>query len=114
MGKILQDKNLNLELIEDTQLIAEEILVNIATYGYTDQPINLQVRMSPNTLSMIFEDFGKPFNPLTEIPPVDLAMDDEEREMGGLGFYMVQELADRLDYAYQDGKNILTVTRNIS
>ena len=114
LGKILQDKNLNLELIEDTQLIAEEILVNIATYGYTDQPINLQVRMSPNTLSMIFEDFGKPFNPLTEIPPVDLAMDDEEREMGGLGFYMVQELADRLDYAYQDGKNILTVTRNIS
>lgn len=114
LGKILQEKNLNLELIEDTQLIAEEILVNIATYGYTDQPINLQVRMSQNTLSMIFEDFGKPFNPLTEIPPVDLAMDDEERSMGGLGFYMVRELADRLDYAYQGGKNILTVTRNIS
>jgi len=114
LGKILQEKNLNLELIEDTQLIAEEILVNIATYGYTDQPINLQVRMSQNTLIMIFEDFGKPFNPLTEIPPVDLAMDDEERSMGGLGFYMVRELADRLDYAYQGGKNILTVTRNIS
>ena len=117
LGEILQAKALRVEIIEDIQLIVEEILVNIIQYGYSNgncQPINLQVKISSRTLSLIFEDSGKPFNPLLEITPPDLSMEDEERALGGLGFYIVQELSDHLDYTYQDHKNILTVTRNLS
>ncbi len=112
LGEMLQKKRLAVELIENAQLIAEEVLVNIIQYAYANQchqQIDLEVRISPNGVRMTFEDWGKPFNPLTEIDTPDLSMNDEERSLGGLGFYLVRELADRLDYTYQDGKNVLQV-----
>lgn len=116
LSKILQAEGLTVESIEDAQLIVEEVLVNIIQYGYADRDdnrIDLQVKIDGKTLTTIFEDNGKPFNPLTEIEPPDLSMDDEERSKGGLGFYLVKELAERIDYIYTDGKNILTVSQAI-
>jgi sigma-B regulation protein RsbU (phosphoserine phosphatase) len=113
IGEILQAEGLPVESIEDAQLIVEEVLVNIMQYGYENQNdghIDLQVQISPEALKMTFEDSGKPFNPLTEIETPDLSMDDVKRSSGGLGFYLVRELADRVDYIYAESKNILTVT----
>ncbi|CAN1212180.1 SpoIIE family protein phosphatase [Tumidithrix helvetica PCC 7403] len=112
LGEILQTHGLAVESIEDAQLIVEEVLVNIIQYGYDNQShqrIDLQVKISPTRLKMTFEDWGKPFNPLTEIPDPDLSMEDGDRESGGLGFYLVRELADRVDYEHRDRKNILTI-----
>ncbi|MEE3715408.1 SpoIIE family protein phosphatase [Tumidithrix elongata RA019] len=113
LGEILQTHGLAVESIEDAQLIVEEVLVNIIQYGYDNQShqrIDLQVKISPTSLKMTFEDWGKPFNPLTEIADPDLSvMDDADRESGGLGFYLVRELADRVDYEHRDRKNILTI-----
>lgn len=117
LGKILQAEGLAVESIEDAQLIVEEVLVNIIQYGYAERDydrIDLQVKIDSKTLTMIFEDSGRPFNPLAEIENPDLSMDDEERSQGGLGFYLVKELAERIDYVYADGKNILTVCQAIA
>ncbi|WP_245916135.1 ATP-binding SpoIIE family protein phosphatase [Merismopedia glauca] len=117
LGEILQEEYLTVESIEDAQLIVEEVLVNIIQHGYENQEcdrIDLQVKIGSATLKMIFEDRGKPFNPLTEIDMPDLSMDDDRRSFGGLGFYLVRELADRIDYIYDDGKNILTVFQSIN
>ncbi|MFM6155948.1 MAG: SpoIIE family protein phosphatase, partial [Sphaerospermopsis kisseleviana] len=70
VGEILQKESLIVELIEDAQLIVEEVLVNIIQHGYENshnQPIHIRIKISTNTLSMSFEDSGKPFNPLVEI-----------------------------------------------
>ena len=116
LAEILQEKYLAIELIEDAQLIVEEILVNIIEYGgasRSDRCIDLRVKITSETLSMTFEDSGKPFNPLAEIDAPDFSVHPDERALGGLGFYLVRELSDRLDYDYRNGKNLLTVCRSI-
>ncbi|BAQ64634.1 SpoIIE family protein phosphatase [Geminocystis sp. NIES-3709] len=115
IGYMLQKEFITVESIQDTQLIVEEILVNIINYGDNEDPyvIDLEFEIRDKTLTIIFQDSGKPFNPLTEIDPPDLSMDDE-REEGGLGFYLVKELAQEIDYIYRNGKNILTIHQNIT
>jgi len=116
LGEIFQTAELNVELIEDAQLIVEEILVNIIQHGYENSSegcIDLRIEMNKQQLMMTFQDSGKPFNPLAEITPPDFNMDDEERSLGGFGFYLVQQLAQEVDYVYLNGKNILTVRQAI-
>ncbi|MBD2663583.1 SpoIIE family protein phosphatase [Richelia sinica FACHB-800] len=117
LGEILQAANLTVEVIEDAQLIVEEVLVNIIEYGYenhSDGFIDLRIEMDKQHLTMTFKDSGKPFNPLTEITPADTSMDDEERSLGGFGFFLVQKLAQQVNYAYLNGQNVLTVQQVIT
>lgn len=117
LGKILQAASLTVELIEDAQLIVEEVLVNIIQYGYenrSDGYIDLRIEINNQQLIMTFKDSGKPFNPLTEIVLPDTSMDDEERSQGGFGFFLVQQLAQQVDYVYLNGNNILTVRQAIA
>lgn len=117
LNKILDEAGLTAVVIEDAQLIAEEILVNIIQYGYensNDGHIDLRLEINEKNLIMTFKDGGKPFNPLTEVVTPDRDRDDDERSLGGFGFFLVQELSERVDYTYHDGKNILTVSQLIS
>ncbi|WP_016950028.1 SpoIIE family protein phosphatase [Anabaena sp. PCC 7108] len=117
LSEILQAASLTVELIEDAQLIVEEVLVNIIEYGYenrSDGYIDLRIEINNQQLMMTFKDSGKPFNPLTDIASPDIMMDDEERSLGGFGFFLVQELAEQVDYVYLHGKNILTVRQAIA
>ncbi|NMF57615.1 SpoIIE family protein phosphatase [Pseudanabaena yagii] len=116
LGQILHEAALPVELIENAQLIAEEIVVNIIQYGYDnrrDGSIDLRIEITDQKLTMTFADSGKPFNPLTELSTPDLERDDDQRSLGGFGFFLVQELSDHLDYAYRSGKNILTASQSI-
>lgn len=116
LAEILTQENIAVEIIEDALLIVEEVLVNIIHHGYGNQEhnrIDLQVKISSQSLKMIFEDWGIPFNPLTELSSPDLSMDDEARSQGGLGFYLVTELADHLDYSREEGKNVLIIVKNL-
>ena len=36
----------------------------------------------------------------------------EEREIGGLGIFMVKKTMDRITYAYADGMNVLTIEKS--
>ena len=117
LSEILQAASLTVESIEDARLIVEEVLVNIIKYGYencTDGHIDLGIEIDPDELTMTFKDNGKPFNPLTEITSPDLTMGDEERALGGFGFFLVRELAEKVDYLYFQNRNILTVNLRIS
>ncbi|MEA5619118.1 SpoIIE family protein phosphatase [Cronbergia sp. UHCC 0137] len=117
ISEILESESLLLELIEDAQLIVEEVLVNIIQHGYEnrhDQAIDLRVKISDKTLSMSFEDGGKPFNPLLEINLLNREVETDEISVGGLGLYLVQKLSDHIEYEYSNGKNLLTVYRNIT
>ena len=59
-------------------------------------------------LKLVFEDNGIPFNPL-EINEPDITKNVEERDIGGLGLFIVQKLATKIDYEYRDNHNILTI-----
>jgi len=97
--------------------VASAIAIYSISYWHGRYLIQKNIRsfiidLSQSNLIMTFQDGGKPFNPLTEVITPD--RDDHERSLGGFGFFLVQELSERVDYNYRDGKNILTVSQLIN
>jgi sigma-B regulation protein RsbU (phosphoserine phosphatase) len=112
LASILAGAGLGAELIHDAQLVVEELLANTIRYGATAASpcrINMHFHLTATHLEMRFEDTAPPFNPLAQIAPPDLDADDEARALGGFGFHLVRKLAERIDYAYRDGRNVLMV-----
>jgi len=100
------------------RIVAEEIFVNIASYAYQDAGGKATIRGRassdpPCSVTLIFEDRGKPFDPLGKAPP-DLTPDVRKRAAGGLGIFLVRNLVSEIYYDHRDGKNILTVKKNVS
>ncbi len=97
------------------ELICEEIFVNICNYSYdnNDGDVKINVSTDEKSITFSFIDSGKEFNPLKkEKPNTHLPL--EERQIGGLGIFMVKKLADDINYEYKDKKNILTIVKNFS
>ena len=59
-----------------------------------------------------FIDQGIPFDPLKSEAP-DTGLPAEERDLGGLGIFMVKKGMDEISYAYRDGKNILSIKKQL-
>ena len=93
-------------------IAAEEIFVNIAHYAYDTGIGKAAVRVYINDgITIEFEDNGKPYNPLENADP-DITAKLGEREVGGLGIFMVKNIMDAVEYKRDGGKNILTVRKN--
>ncbi len=94
----------------------EEIYVNIATYAYAPRTGEAQIRIEtvsePPSVRIEFRDHGIPFNPLAR-PDPDVTLSAEERQIGGLGIYMVKKSMDEIHYRYEDGQNILSFTKKL-
>lgn len=97
-------------------IAAEEIFVNIASYAYGDGGGTARIRFSleedPKRAVISFYDNGRPFDPLAK-PDPDITLSAEERQIGGLGIYMVKKSMDDVSYKYENGENILTIVRNL-
>ena len=111
------DENDCPEVIKSIMLVAvEEIFVNIAHYAYGGKSgeavINLDIKQDPKSCRVTFQDRGVPYNPLEKADP-DITLSAEERDIGGLGIYMVKQSMDRVEYRYENGCNILTLEKNI-
>ena len=100
----------------EINLAVEEIYVNIASYAYDKDPgsavIVADILTDPLSLVLVFKDSGTPYNPLLKEDP-DTGIPLKERKAGGLGIYMVKKLVDDISYVYQDGMNILTITKQL-
>ncbi len=94
----------------------EEIYVNIANYAYAPETgkAYISVRPDPENASVTieFRDNGIPFDPLAKADP-DVTLSAEERNIGGLGIYMVKKSMDAMEYSRKDGQNILTITKKL-
>ena len=94
----------------------EEVFVNVAHYAYGggDGDVELCVGFDVESRTMTFrmEDKGDPFDPLKK-PDPDITLSAEEREIGGLGIFITKKTMDSVTYAYENGKNILTMTKKI-
>ena len=94
----------------------EEIYINIASYAYGDSlgmaEIELEHNEAEGSVDITFKDSGIPYNPLEKEDP-DVTLSAEERAIGGLGIYMVKKSMDDMKYKYEDGKNILTITKKL-
>ena len=97
------------------QIAVEELFANIASYAYApgtgEAVIGCQVEQEPPSITIQFRDWGKPFDPLAK-EDADITLSAEERQIGGLGIYMVKNSMDDVDYVYENGQNVLTIRKD--
>ncbi len=95
----------------------EEVYVNIAHYAYGGKPgkatVQMEVTQNPKVCRVVFRDRGIPYDPLKKEDP-DITLSAEERQIGGLGIFMVKQAMDKVEYEYKDGCNILAIEKRIS
>ena len=95
-------------------IAVEEIFVNIASYAYKDREgtarITITTEDDPSKAVISFADTGEPFDPLAK-PDPDITLSAEERQIGGLGIFMVKKSMDDVTYKYENGENILTISK---
>ena len=94
----------------------DELFGNIAHYAYNTEvgsaTVRVEVSEAPLAVIITFIDNGVPYDPLGKDDP-DITLSAEEREIGGLGIYMVKQSMDEITYEYKDGQNILKIKKNI-
>ena len=94
----------------------DELFGNIAHYAYNPEVGNATVRVEvsedPLAVIVTFIDNGIPYDPLRKDDP-DITLSAEEREIGGLGIYLVKKSMDEISYEYKNGQNILKIKKNI-
>ena len=94
----------------------DELFGNIAHYAYRPDvgPATVRVEFlkEPRAVELTFMDSGIPYDPLEKDDP-DISLSIEEREIGGLGIYMVKKSMDAVSYEYKDGQNILRIKEKI-
>lgn len=98
------------------EIAIEEILVNIVNYaglsGNDGVEVRCEVLEDPLRVVVQFLDGGIPFDPLAKADPDTSPEAIMERE-GGLGIFMVKQLMDDVSYVYENGKNTLTILKNL-
>ena len=94
----------------------EEVFVNGARYAYGDGEgdVEFGIGFNKENNSVIFRmtDAGVPFDPLKK-PDPDITLSAEERDIGGLGIFITKKTMDKVEYVYENGKNILTMIKKI-
>ncbi len=94
----------------------EEVFVNVAHYAYGEGEgdMTLSIAFNPESREVTFRmaDKGIPFDPLKK-PDPDITLSAEEREIGGLGIFITKKTMDTVSYAYENGENVLTMTKKI-
>lgn len=109
----LEEADCPMKSMMQLDIAVEELYVNIASYAYTPIPgpaeIRLEIEEGP-TAAVTFIDQGVPYDPTAKEDP-DVSAPVEERQIGGLGIFMVKKSMDDMTYERVDGKNILTIRK---
>jgi sigma-B regulation protein RsbU (phosphoserine phosphatase) len=96
-------------------LALEEAVTNVILYAYpegADGLVDVEAIIRKDELQFIVTDSGKPFDP-TAAPEADITLDVEDRPIGGLGIFLVRNIMDSVRYERVEGKNILTMSKNL-
>ena len=116
VDEVLEANGCSPSVMMQLDVAVEEIYVNIAHYAYRPDIGKATITSSfdpvSRELTLVFEDSGKKFDPLAKEDP-DISLPVEERQIGGLGIFMVKKSMDKVMYEYKDNKNILTIIKKI-
>ena len=102
----------------DVRLIVEELASNAIAYGGADgmdvgqHELSVHIGIDRDLLTLEFRDEGAPFDPLST-PLPDLEADIMDRPIGGLGLYLIRQIAEETHYRRVDGANLLRVSLRI-
>ena len=96
------------------KLAVEEACVNVIVHGYAGRepgPVSVAFRSDPDRYVVTIEDRAAPFQP-DALPEPDLASGWNEREIGGLGWWLIRKMVDEVEYESRPGRgNRLTLVK---
>lgn len=87
----------------------DEIVSNIIYYSGATS-LEVDCSMNGSEIVVMFMDDGKFFDPLKDAKEPDITASVEEREIGGLGIFMVKKMMKSLAYERDGEKNVLTIS----
>ncbi len=109
----MEKAEIPMKIATQISIAFEELFINVAHYAYQGRvgDIRISLSINDNSLTLSLKDNGVPFDPLAKVDP-DVTLSADERNIGGLGIFMVKKTMDDVKYKYQDGMNILTIVKN--
>ncbi len=90
-------------------IAVDEIFSNIVRYSNASEA-TVFVDIKEDSIILRFTDNGFPYDP-TRNPNPDINLSAEERNIGGLGIFMVKKSVDTMEYEYNNNLNTLTLTK---
>ena len=107
----LDARSLDRELRAPVSFIVEELFTNLVKYNAGSHDIALSLGHTPEQLTVRLLDFDVESFDVTRPPTVDIDKPLQEREVGGLGLHLVQQMADTLQYDYAGRCSTITFTK---
>ena len=109
------DFSLSPDIVFNLNLVLEEAVVNIINYAYPKEEhesIYLSARMHEGSIILVLTDTGKEFDP-TAAPEADVTLSADERQIGGLGIFLIRQFMNEVKYESIEGKNVLTLEKKL-
>ena len=117
VNEVLEEKECPLKVQMQLDVAIDEIFGNIAYYAYGkgsgNATIQIEMEENPPKITLTFIDPGIPYHTLESKDPY-ITLYFEDREIGGLGIFLVKKTMDELSYEYVDGQNILTMKKELA
>ena len=114
--EICEELGLDMELQMNLNLVIEEMVVNVISYAYPagkEASIGLLAESDGKELTFVLSDSGKEFDP-TLSKGADMDENPAERELGGMGIYIVRNIMNEVTYQRLEGRNLLTMRKRIN
>ena len=103
------------DVVFNLNLVLEEAVVNIINYAYPKEDhesIYLSAKLMDGSVILVLTDTGKEFDP-TMVPEADITLSADERQIGGLGIFLIRQIMNEVRYERIDGKNVLTLEKKL-
>ena len=113
--EIGDELGLDMELQMNLNLVIEEMVVNVISYAYPEgktAEIELMAESDGKELTFVLSDRGKEFDP-TLSQSADMDQNPAERDLGGMGIFIVRNIMNEVTYQRLEGKNLLTMKKEI-
>jgi serine/threonine-protein kinase RsbW len=113
--EIGEELHLDMEMQMNLNLVMEEMVSNVIFYAYPkdeDSEIELLAKCDGKKLTFVLSDQGKEFDP-TAKEDADPDVNPAERDIGGMGIFIVKNIMNHVTYQRLEGKNLLTMEKII-
>ena len=109
IDEVGEEMSLSPELIFNLNLVLEEAVSNVILYAY---PKEEHQEISLSAQIFVLTDSGKEFDP-TLAPDADITLSAEERQIGGLGIFLIRQIMNTVEYQRINGQNVLTLAKQL-
>ena len=113
--EIGEELGLSMELQMNLNLVMEEMVSNVIFYAYpqgVEEEIELLAKSDGKELTFVLSDKGREFDP-TMKDDADPNVNPAERDLGGMGIFIVKNIMNEVTYQRLEGKNLLTMKKGI-